>query len=308
MKEQGCARRWEVEAVRDGRLDGAALTHHERHLQSCADCSRERRMFEKMQRAAVDSAPKQNELALRRLRQSLLEQAHSGDPTPRRRPWARVLAIAATMLLVFGVVWRVAERRPDPPTSPAASVQVAAVGAADWSQFSTSRGHRVVLRSGTLDVAVTRRPVDAGLVVQLPDGELEDIGTVFRVSVRDGRTEAIDVREGAVSFRRHRGAAIQIGAGERWRAEPSRAQPAPTSDLPAAMSPPRKPSAVAASAKPPNTASDDAAAGREEDEAYLRVLALVREGRAAEARLAARDYLKRFPSGFRRSEVERIAR
>jgi hypothetical protein len=38
------------------------------------------------------------------------------------------------------------------------------------------------------------------------------------------------------------------------------------------------------------------------------VIALVREGRSDEARLAARAYLKRFPNGFRRTEVETIAR
>ncbi|HEX4354989.1 MAG TPA: hypothetical protein VHZ95_18790, partial [Polyangiales bacterium] len=44
-----------------------------------------------------------------------------------------------------------------------------------------------------------------------------------------------------------------------------------------------------------------------EDAAYLRIIALVREGRSEEARLSARHYLSNFPSGFRRPEAERVA-
>ena len=45
----------------------------------------------------------------------------------------------------------------------------------------------------------------------------------------------------------------------------------------------------------------------EEDLVYLRVLALLRDGRKGEAHLLAEDYLRRFPNGFRRPEIERIA-
>ena len=48
---------------------------------------------------------------------------------------------------------------------------------------------------------------------------------------------------------------------------------------------------------------DDGAA---EDAAYLRVLALWREGRIEEVRSAARQYLTNFPHGFRRIEVESL--
>lgn len=47
---------------------------------------------------------------------------------------------------------------------------------------------------------------------------------------------------------------------------------------------------------------------RAEDAAYLRVLALERAGDVSARRAAARAYLRRYPSGFRRSEVERLAR
>ena len=40
-----------------------------------------------------------------------------------------------------------------------------------------------------------------------------------------------------------------------------------------------------------------------EDLAYLRIVALRREGRSDEARVAAAEYLHAFPGGFRRPEV-----
>jgi hypothetical protein len=44
-----------------------------------------------------------------------------------------------------------------------------------------------------------------------------------------------------------------------------------------------------------------------EDEAYLHIVALLREGRSAEARLAAFAYLRAYPAGFRRIEVNQVA-
>jgi hypothetical protein len=57
-------------------------------------------------------------------------------------------------------------------------------------------------------------------------------------------------------------------------------------------------------AVPPPSAGDD---GQAEDAVYLHVLALLNEGRDAEARLAAHEYLRRFPHGFRQREVRAIA-
>jgi TolA-binding protein len=49
------------------------------------------------------------------------------------------------------------------------------------------------------------------------------------------------------------------------------------------------------------------AAGNAEDRAYLQIIDLLRTGKASEAREAARDYLRRFPEGFRRVEVGEVA-
>jgi hypothetical protein len=47
---------------------------------------------------------------------------------------------------------------------------------------------------------------------------------------------------------------------------------------------------------------------RAEDAAYLRVVALQRSGDDAEMKGAALDYLRRYPGGFRKMEVEALAR
>jgi hypothetical protein len=41
----------------------------------------------------------------------------------------------------------------------------------------------------------------------------------------------------------------------------------------------------------------------DEDVAYLAIVALRRENRSEEARVAAAEYLRKFPRGFRRVEV-----
>jgi hypothetical protein len=45
-----------------------------------------------------------------------------------------------------------------------------------------------------------------------------------------------------------------------------------------------------------------------EDVAYLEILHLLRDSRSTAAREAAREYLRRFPDGFRREEVGRLAK
>jgi hypothetical protein len=47
---------------------------------------------------------------------------------------------------------------------------------------------------------------------------------------------------------------------------------------------------------------------RTEDAAYLRVIAFQRSADAARMKEAAREYLRRYPTGFRRAEVETLSR
>jgi hypothetical protein len=119
------------------------------------------------------------------------------------------------------------------------------------------------------------------------------------------------------------GDALRLTAGTRW--ERASDEPAPTSDD-------ARPSGSAAAAQvastpaPTSSASVSTGAGSAitlapaasatpspndasaaEDAAYLRIIALLHEGREAEAKAAARDYLRRFPEGFRSVEAAKIA-
>jgi TolA-binding protein len=47
---------------------------------------------------------------------------------------------------------------------------------------------------------------------------------------------------------------------------------------------------------------------RAEDAAYLRAIAVQRSGDHARMKSAAREYLRRYPEGFRRAEMETLAR
>jgi DNA-directed RNA polymerase specialized sigma24 family protein len=90
---------------------------------------------------------------------------------------------------------------------------------------------------------------------------------------------------------------------------PSSVVPERDSPVPARHREPRRRKATSSSTTDvaPSTRGSADGDGAEEDLAYLRVLALVEERRNAEAVLAARAYLERFPEGFRRVEVRSIA-
>ena len=84
----------------------------------------------------------------------------------------------------------------------------------------------------------------------------------------------------------------------------------PKSDPVSPNHPVRRSRSAAKSAVPRDVSIAPEAAhgdGITEDAAYLNLLALLEEGRKAEAVLAARGYLARFPDGFRRAEVRAVA-
>jgi TolA-binding protein len=186
------------------------------------------------------------------------------------------------------------------------------------------------------------------LVVLLPDGELEDTGTTFSVDAEGGRTARVAVIEGQVVLRLRGRAPVVITAGGAWAPDAASPLPAasfigaaPTVALPIAATPPTASSRAPA---PPGSSSGsaspdasgtlfrvsatalargdacDAAASlgtflekypgdaRAEDAAYLRVVALQRCGDADAMKEAARAYLRRYPEGFRRAEIDALSR
>lgn len=308
MSKRACQRIWEVEAARDGRVSGSTLADHRRHMAGCAECAKEHTLLQALADRLRADLPV-DELAVRRVRGSLLKAAQVGRSSPRARRTAwGLLAVAGFIVTVAGL--RVLER-PPPPNRPADTVVVATVmGGAEWARRDTPAGQRIDLWDGALHLAVQRPPTGAPLVVRLPDGEIEDVGTSFTVVVREGRTQSIAVTDGAVVFRRPGEGDVRLGAGDRWAREerlpaaqvPKELEPAVRREAPRA----RAPAVPAPSAS--SSGGEDIPSAAAEDAAYLHVVALLREGRTAEGRLAAQDYLRRFPRGFRRAELERVAR
>jgi hypothetical protein len=260
---------------------------------------------------------------------------------PGRLVWALA---AAVLVAAVAVSWRV---RPAPAVAtPASRAVVRADPAAAWSERLDGEREDVLLEQGALWIHVDHGSTHPRLRVILPDGELEDTGTTFMVTAANGHTSRVDVEEGGVVLRLHGAPPVALGAGETWTppvpapspcAAPRPSEPA---ESPLPFTPPMPSGTGHRAPSPPSTAlptdgsldfraatsaldrgdNREAAAGfttflarhprdpRLEDAAYLRVIALERCGDRDAVKAAARDYLDRYPAGFRRAEVESLSR
>lgn len=332
MKRAACDRSWQVEAARDGRLSESAAVSLSLHVAGCAVCQGEQRALTRLALTLRETALEIDDVAMRRLRQQTLEKANAAlmkpaftarqlfgrtqDRTPRWRALGVALGVAIAVTLAAAALLFL---RPKSESAPASAVLVQADSGAKWQRHFVSDVEHVNLTAGTLLFRVARRPTDRRLIVRVPDGEIEDLGTTFSVTVKDGKTSEIVVREGRVLFHRRGASALHLVAGSSWTPPPELAQPAERSSppelgpLPESSSvnanvnpdPPKRPARKAPRVAQPKPVVAAESAG--EDEAYLHMLALLREGRTAEARLAAHAYLRTFPGGFRHVEVARVA-
>jgi hypothetical protein len=262
-----CARLWELEPYREGRLGEADRRSFERHLRTCALCTTQRRRDEhllELARALPGEEP--TELDLRRLRTRVLRDAAAGVVPPAGAGRGRRLA-AASLAVAVGVAiagWVLAAHRtpaPDataivatatapatPPPSQAATPSLVEAlagaivpsGAARWSQSRAEGVERVTLDEGTLHVHVRPQSPSERFLVALPDGELEVRGTTFEVTVDEGATTRVHVDEGVVEVRLRNRGTRRLGADESWTlTAPPVGTSAPHSSTPAAApSPP----------------------------------------------------------------------
>jgi hypothetical protein len=311
-----CPRTWEVEAARDDRLAGNAAEQLATHLHSCASCAREAAALRELgNRLRFSPAPSVDEVSLKRLQRAVLRKAalelSRAAPSAAARATLWAAAAGACALAVAG--WLVV-RFARAPASNHPLVEVTEVPGARWAEHAEPGADRIELASGTLNVHVVRHDGERAFVVGLPDGEIVDIGTRFSVTVEGQRTRHVHVDEGRIFLRLHDGVSIELEPGRSWDAAPAETSageapavftPAPLAVAPVSMAP----GLAMPAAKPRirRQASLDGGAADAEDAAYLRVLKLWRAGRAAEARAAARDYLRDFPSGFRTPELRRLA-
>jgi hypothetical protein len=341
-----CPRLFEVEATRDGRLTGAERASFERHVATCSVCSGEMRALEGLARALrASSRDELDELHVRRERTRLLAAFDGALIGPKRQRAFPLLAcgLAAALVAVTLLVrWRA---KGTAPSFAASAAVVRADADAIWSSRMDGDREEIVLARGALSVHVDHKQGERHLIVVLPDGELEDIGTTFTVSADADHTTGVAVTEGRVLLRLRGRPQITIGRGDSWMRE----TPAPVACVtaPLAMAPPAEPAPTESSSRPvrsprppasvraPGDSSSDFRAAmdtlergdnhqaatlfaeflvehpgdrRAEDAGYLRAIALQRCGDAVGAKDAAREYLRRYPGGFRRLEMEQMSR
>jgi hypothetical protein len=70
-----------------------------------------------------------------------------------------------------------------------------------YRHHASDEGDVVMLTEGQLTVDVRHGQRGRSVLVKTPDGEVEDVGTVFTVVVTQGRTESVTVAEGRVVVR-----------------------------------------------------------------------------------------------------------
>jgi len=358
---RSCPRLFEAEAWRDGRLSGPEAGRFQAHASGCAACTRELHDLQTLADALgapIENAP--DELHVRRERTRLLA-AFDARLVPVARQnnnpkliWATIaatLAFSAVALLLIGTRGQLPIVTVSPALAPSAApppepVEIRADSAAKWSRKAQDNVETIRLEAGALSIRVDHTAATRRLLVILPDGELEDIGTTFSVSADAGHTTRVSVQEGRVILRLRDEAPRTLGAGESWSPPPSpspSASAAPVSRQVAETSAPAKavPVASVPGVRPKRApvADHDAATefraamtafdggdnaraaalfgsfisahpgdSRGEDAAYLRVLALQRSGNAGAMRQAATDYLRRHPHGFRKAEIDALMR
>jgi cytoskeletal protein RodZ len=342
---------FEAEALRDGRLTGVEVARFQAHVRVCPICAREVAAMQALAdalRASTDTHDA-DELHVRRERTRLLA-AFDAALVPRRQsvrsklwlPMAGALVVLAVLLLVHGRPRAVA-----PVPSAIEPVKVSADGTSKWTRRTENQTETLTLESGTLSIRVDHQRPHRRLLVVLPDGELEDIGTTFSVTAAAARTTQVSVQDGSVVLRLHDHPALTLRAGDSWTPaaapEPlvtaptaktavapslrsAKAQASPTAPSASSVEVPTPPTPDAAAdfraALAALTAGDNARASnlfadfllqhardpRAEDAAYLRVLAFQRGGDSSRMQQAAKEYLRRYPNGFRRAEIEPLSR
>jgi hypothetical protein len=317
-----CPRAWEVEAARDDRVTGRARQAYDAHIQACASCASDAQALEALAQGLRGLGEGDvDDVSLRRLRNRVLDAADA-EQTGRVRPGAgsarsrATIAVLVLAAMVLGAVafasWRAPRPRgiqamqapPSPrplssqpsllaPRAPLLTivdgdetrVEVISADGARFTRTTDAEVDRFALTDGTLRLRVQRPAGGRRVLVVVPDGEIEDVGTAFEVAVADRRTERVSVHEGRVVIRLTDRAPVTVDAGKAWRRRPARANASATGSASASAN----------------------GNGEREDAAYLEVVRLIRDGREGDARSAASRYLDDFPAGFRREEMGRVA-
>jgi hypothetical protein len=274
MKRPACTRVLQAEALEDGRLSGAERASFERHAASCAECSSELRALVRLRQGAERlPASTPTPLEHRRQRQALLRRASElsqrAPAPPRRRTFALVLSGALMAAVCIGFLLGASRSGSEDSAALAApTYRLDASPGASWQTVKKGAALRLRLGSGSFMLKVDKLTAVQRFVLELPDGELEVVGTKFGVLVEPEGTRRVEVTEGRVALRLRGALPISLGAGETWTAEREAARAADPRSLPAA--------------EPTSTPAPAAAAPGEGSRARARQTALPETKRALE--------------------------
>src|SRR5262245_2206078 len=143
MTAIACSRLPQVEAARDGRLEGAERDSFERHFALCAECRDEAHKLDRLAKLlkGTECATAPDELTNRRRKQQLLRDADrvviTEGSRPNRALAVGALALAAVLLFVGRKV--VARRAPVAAAPSVALVEFATVRAAEGARYTRVR-------------------------------------------------------------------------------------------------------------------------------------------------------------------------
>jgi hypothetical protein len=312
-----------IEPQRDGLLTSAERDALEKHLRDgCAVCTVESRYLGWLAGELRRAEPTIDEVSLQRQRMPLLMKAEQQRQRWYTQGQQRLGAVkgALAAVAVIGLALVLFDR------SPRVSVERTS-GDGEILRFTEGEHSIVQLNDGRYELQVSRGALDRALVVRLPDGEIEDLGTAFSVTVQSGRTTQVVVSEGAVQLRLQGLAFMTLVAGSVWelpRELPTSVEAQELHDTTGASGASSSGAAGASSdavhAQPPAAVHSHSKAGKRagaaattagantEDAIYLRILDLLRADRKDAARALSERYLQEFPDGFRHAEVMRLVR
>jgi TolA-binding protein len=334
MKRPACTRTRQAEALEDGRLSGAERASFERHAANCAECTNELRALSRLRQSA-ELLPEGalTPLEHRRQRQALLLRA--GELCQRapaqarsRRFAAFVLSGALMVALCIGFWFGATQSGPEGSAVLAApTYRLDASPGASWQTVEEGAALRLRIGKGSFTLEVDKLTAAQRFVLELPDGELEVVGTRFGVFVDSQGTRRVEVAEGRVALRLRDAQPLSLGAGESWTAEREAARAAAAPSVPAAeppavpeAEPPATPTPAAAtpSERPPAKARPRAPAGRkraveppsskeaappgEPNDDFARAMAAFGAGDYGQAERLFQDFERRHPEDARRED------
>jgi TolA-binding protein len=279
MKRPACAQSQQAEALEDGRLSGAERASFERHAASCTECTSKLRVLALLRQSA-EWLPENTETPLerRRQRQALLrrasEMSHREPVQPRRMVFTApvfaakkfaALMLATALLAAVGIGFVLRGSLSGSEVSAALvapTYRIDASPGASWQTIEHGAALRLRVESGSFTLEVDKLTDMQRFVVELPDGELEVIGTRFSVRVDPEGTRHVEVTEGRVALRLREALPVSLGAGESWTAAHEAARVAAPPSAPA-PEPPSTAATAPATALAPAPASPTLAEPRE---------------------------------------------